>query len=156
MDLAKLSHCFTKWLKKRNNLATFCSCVQPIWINKIYRNWKYLESDVYVISLEISPDKLNIISKHIIDIYCGSTTAIISNDMSDGRKQPNGHNVLSYLEYNVRHHNFSLFILSQKLNSIWPGIRDKFFGYIDNDTGEEKIYQWEMEGCKSILWNPPE
>ena len=36
--------------------------------------------------------------------------------MSDSTEQHNSHNMISHLRYSGRHHNFSLFILSQKLN----------------------------------------
>ena len=42
--------------------------------------------------------------------------------MSNLNEQHN--NILTYLVYSGRHHNVSLFILSQKLNSISAGIRD--------------------------------
>ena len=68
--------------------------------------------------------------------------------------------MLSYLGYSGRHHNFSPFILSQKLNSISTGtrddatriiffkthnkhslkiLRDKLFGYIEDDNAERKL-----------------
>ena len=99
------------------------------WINKTYNQWKYL-TDIDKIGLEISSDKLNLILKHIIDIYSGLRTAVIIGDMSDSTEQHHGHNMLSYLGYSGRHHNFSLFILSQKLNSISAGMRQYNQDYI--------------------------
>lgn len=75
-----------------------------------------------MIGLEIGSDKLTTILKHIIDIYSGSRTAVIIDDMGDSNEQHNNHNMLYYVGYSGRHHNFSRFILSQKLNSISTGI----------------------------------
>lgn len=74
-----------------------------IWINKIYPDWKYLESDIDVTDLEITSDKLNVILKRVIDIYSGARTAVIIDDMCDSTEQHISHNVSSYLGYSSRH-----------------------------------------------------
>ena len=60
-----LLHEITEKEPKYKYILTLCP---TIWINKTYPDWKYLESDVSVIGLEIGSDKLNLIVKHIIDI----------------------------------------------------------------------------------------
>ena len=75
-----------------------------------------------MIRIDILSDKLDILLTYIIGLYSGSWTAVVINDMSNLNEQHN--NILTYLVYSGRHHNVSLFILSQKLNSISAGIRD--------------------------------
>ena len=83
------------------------------------------------------------------------------DDMSDSNEQHNAHNALTYLVYSRRHHNFRLFVLSQKFNNILStGIRDnsnrvvffrihnkrslktlqeEFFGYINDQKKEAEL-----------------
>ena len=131
-----------------------------IWINQSYTEWKYLNTDIDVIGLEVSPEKLDMILKYLIDVYSGSKIAIIVDDMSNSNEQHQNNTSLAYLAYSGRHHNISLFIVSQKLNSIATGIRDnttrviffkthnkrslkilrdEFFGYLRDDDAERDI-----------------
>lgn len=95
----------------------------------------------------------------MIDIYSGSRTAIIIEDMSDSNEQHNSHNMLSCFGYSGRHHNFSLFILSQKLNSISIGIRDNativVFTKMHNKRSlkisREEFFQYIEDDAKRML-----
>ena len=93
-------------------------------------------------------------------MYSGSKTAVIVDDMSNANEQHRNNNQLTYLPYSGRHHNISLFVLSQKLNSISTGIRDnatrviffkthnrnsvkilrdEFFAYVRDDAAEKNL-----------------
>ena len=61
----------------------------------------------------------------MVDVKC--RIYVLSNGLVNfvsNNLQHNSHNALSYLGYSGRYHNFSLFVLSQKLNCISTGIRD--------------------------------
>ena len=124
-----------------------------LYINKTYMNWKYV-SDKDVILVETKPEYLDVLLQYIIKMYTGVKTAIIVDDMSNSTEQHANNSNLSYLAYSGRHHNISLFIVSQKLNSISTGVRqnctrliffkthnrqsinilkEEFFGLLDKD-----------------------
>ena len=91
--------------------------------NSIYTTWKYLDTDTDVIALHTRTGRLNTMLQHITYVYTASRTAVVIADMSDSNEQHNNHNALSHLGYSGRYHNFTLFILSQKVNWIATGLR---------------------------------
>lgn len=44
--------------------------------------------------------------------------------MSNNKEQHINTNMMTYFAYSGRHHNFSLYMINQKLNSISTGVRD--------------------------------
>ena len=133
-----------------------------IWINDSYVGWKYLSSDEDVIGLEIAADKLDSVLEFIIKMYGGARTAVIVDDLSNTNEQHRNNNQLTYLAYSGRHHKISLFIITQKLNSISTGIREnatrvvffkthnrnsvrvlreEFFAHIHDGAAEKKMLE---------------
>ena len=146
------THCYTDIIEKEyKNVFDFIIILCPtIWINKTYTEWKYLVGDTDVVGLEISPDKLDVVLGFIIKMYGGSRTAVVIDDMSNANEQHKNNNQLTYLAYSGRHHNISLFVLSQKLNSISTGIRDnatRVIFFKTHNKNSVKILRDEFLAC---------
>ena len=124
-----------------------------IFINRTYMEWEHKDNPrVYL--LEVSGSSLDIILRHIVKHFTGCRTCVVIDDMSNSKDQHNNYNLLTYLAFSGRHHGISLFVVSQKLNSVSTGVRqnatrviffrthnrgsinilkDEFFGYLDKD-----------------------
>ena len=110
--------------------------------------------------LEVLGNSLDIVLEHIVKHFTGCRTCVVVDDMSNSKDQHNNYNHLTYLAFSGRHHGISLFVVSQKLNSISTGIRqnatrvvffrthnrgsinvlkDEFFGYLDKDQEAETL-----------------
>ena len=129
-------------------------------INTTYREWKYISSE-QVYEIEVPSVRLELVLVYLIQVCEGCKPirmAIVVDDMSSGTEQHKSSGPLSTIAFSGRHYGISLFLVSQKLNSISTSIRqnttrviffptpnklslrvlrDEFFGFlVDSDEKE--------------------
>lgn len=115
---------------------------------------QYLKTEIDVIGLEIGSDKLNVILKHMIDIYSGSRTVVIIDDIT------RQNNTIVITSSHILAIVVGIITFRCSLNSISTGLRDnatrvicfkthnkrslkilreEFFGYVDIDAAERSL-----------------
>ena len=132
-------------------------------LNKTYREWKHT-TQAY--EIEVPPDKLEGVLKYLIDTcrdFRPLRMAIVIDDMSSGIEQHKSTGQLPLIAYSGRHYGISLFVVSQKLNSISTALRanttrllffptpnrhsirvlrDEFFGFLDEEGERETLREF--------------
>ena len=93
-------------------------------INKTYINWKYIY-DPNLFTIQCNHDDVNTWLKIITKISCfGECTLIILDNCDAGQDVKDRTNELVNLGFSARHHNISVFVITQQLTSIAKPFRE--------------------------------
>ena len=101
----------------------FIILICPTFEHKTYQEWKYID-DPDFIAILCSRDNINLMLKHIVDVYKGTNSLIILDDCASGQDVKNRTSELVKLAFSARHYSLSTIIITQQLTSIFKPYRE--------------------------------
>ena len=109
-----------EYFKKFKDIVLLCP---TYYWNKSYLNWKY-HSDPKFICLHTSHDNVDKTLKYVVETYKRKSTAIILDDCARSQDIKDRTGEVTATAMGGRHHNHSLFILTQQLTSVAKPARE--------------------------------
>ena len=91
--------------------------------NKTYQEWKYI-NDSDLIKVECDQDQVDIVLKYVSDVYKGTNSLIILDDVASCLDVKNRTSELIKLGFSARHYGLSTIMITQQLTSIAKPYRE--------------------------------
>ena len=113
------THYLLKMLEKEYmNQFDFIILICPTFeYNKTYQKWKYF-NDPDFITIQCDQDNVDIILKHISNVYIGTNSLIILDDYASNQDVKNRTLEIVKLGFSARHYGLSTIVITQQLNLI--------------------------------------